>query len=189
MLISNSSSFNTPLGQFALKFLQFEIENQLFQRQLEGTPYWNFIRYHIYESLLVRQALIDQPHFPHVVLGRRRILEKVLRLVRNAPKLLLETFCILWSRTRYDVILFDAGRRKLYDGQWRNVQFYPFIKAVESEAKILFVEDGHPDLAPAPGIYPCDRSNVRLFLLFAKLRGQFFHFKPALFQSYYQTNF
>jgi hypothetical protein len=168
----------TPAGdiaRFSKAFLAFEKDHHLFDLTVEDRPYWDYVRHHLYQDLLVQKGLMTPPHFPSATLPYRNLLNKISKFARDIPKLALETVRISIQKRRYDIVFFDAAVHKLCEGKYQNIYFYPLYQALKNEASVLVVEDRYVadqrDDAPE-----WDTANIRCFVYLAKLKTLFYRY-------------
>ncbi len=163
------------IAHFCKAFLALEKDHHLFDLTVEGRPYWDYIRHHLYQDLLAKKGLLTSPHFPFSAMPYRHFLKKIRKFIRDIPDLALETVRISMQKRHYDIVFFDAAIPRLCEGKYQDIHFHPLYNAIKGEASALVVENRYlaDPRDEAPG---WDIANIRCFVYLAKLKALFYRY-------------
>lgn len=121
-------------------FLALEADLELFERRIDGVPFWERVRFNVHKRVLEATGVRgdDSPGSDRSTAGRVRDLADSV-LVRN-PYLAGDV----------DVAVFGHPRRKrLEDGRWWDVHCDPVIERLDSAAVSFEIPYGHGHSRPA----------------------------------------
>ncbi len=149
------------VSEFTEDFYAFESQIDVFSTEVQGYPFWEFVRYEVYYFLHERLADVDQAAKEPT----KRKIGKFLKELAILP--------ILWAKyavqkRRYDLIFINVDRDYLIEGEFRNVYTYHFVEECAKTFSVL-VMDPSPLTTPVSGRYPCDVLKSRMFTAIDKI--------------------
>ena len=141
------------------KFHQFEIENELFDKKINGKYFWDYIRLNTFEGMIHRKhGGIPYPPSP-----------KKLKAIFDLSRYLLGLlFDIFKGKKQYDIFLINYDRNNIINDKALNIHMHYFAK-LEDRYRILLID-------PYDGVqsktdYPCDIYRARPMYLFARFKS------------------
>ncbi|MDH5404738.1 MAG: CDP-glycerol glycerophosphotransferase family protein [Candidatus Heimdallarchaeota archaeon] len=101
------------------EFFNFEEENNLFAKKIKNVRFWEFIRFDIYEQILIQHNILDKR--PN---GSIKFSTKLRFLINGVFNLRKNPYLVKQKKV---VIISNARRNLLNDGYWWNIHFDPII--------------------------------------------------------------
>lgn len=104
------------VGEYVMinQFLEYEKNNNLFQLEIEGFKYWQYIRKDIYDDILNKDNKIGQAH---TSLRETPYYKRILLKLKQIPNWLL--YNPLWNLSEKELLVFNHHRRvkngEIYD--------------------------------------------------------------------------
>lgn len=145
------------LQDLVARFHGFEEENALFALTCRGVPFWDYIRYFVFERIQAAQDINGGSQ----AYWRESVAPKALRELPAAVSHLLRSSEIKRApERRYDLVMFDVDKRVQIDGHRANRISYPAVKALARRYSILLLDPSRfSDFDPTA--YPCDALSIR----------------------------
>lgn len=142
-MITSSKPRDTPSWRYdALTeaFLDMELDLDLFERRIDGVPFWERVRFNVHKRVLEETGVRGNDSPGHNRSKASRLYDLVDSALRRNPYLARDT----------DIVFFGHPRRKqLADGLWWDVHCDPVIERLDTEAVSLEVPHGHGHSRPA----------------------------------------
>ncbi|GEM_PF-4890753 len=156
---------NNSYIQLAEKFLSLERENHLFDIRIKGHPFWEYMRYSIFEEINRAKSQVKFPVKKRVYL--KKLYELALYFVYRFMRLVRK-------RKEFDLLLLTHTRTAWIDG--KNVYFhvYPIAKALSPSYKVMIAHRHEFPICKSD--YPCPVLTTRPIFLFSRLKSLFIRF-------------
>ncbi|MBI4196535.1 MAG: hypothetical protein HY539_01800 [Deltaproteobacteria bacterium] len=187
------------------RFLACEEKGRFFSLHVKGRVVWDYLRYPLFESLLLRNlarpvkpsnSAKHQFYVSYSVPLLARLKTSILEFAALSSYLVQTAF--RKSQKNNDIIVMNYDRKNLIDGKQVNIHFYPLIKCLTPEYSILLIDPSHYQ-EPVEENYPCEvlRSNLlyhraRLLSRFVRFSGEeneVFHLIQKVLEDEFKVTF
>ena len=139
-------------SQFTKQFIEMEESNNLFSYRLKDRVVWDYLRYAAYRNILDVAIRQDQISFNKSWRHKsRKVATEAFSLLRHV---LVSCYRYFWSGP-YDILIVGYDRRNYIDNRLVNISFYPLIKSMVENYRILYLDPTVLSVAVEDD-YPCD---------------------------------
>ena len=157
-------------SQLIKKFIVLEEREGFFEYQIRSRIVWDYLRYVIFEYVLVRQVARDN----EINLSPQVGCSSRLRDMRGVGRAMIQPILKPFKprQRTYDLMVINYDRKNFIDGKVANIHFYPFIKELKDRYRILLVDPSRYEERVEEN-YKCDVFRSRVLHFRAKLRAKF----------------
>lgn len=153
------------LQELAEKFHALEKDNHLFDLKIKGHPFWEYMRYSIFEEINRAKSCVQFP------VRKRSYFQKAGEL---AQYFIYRFACLMRKQRKFDILLFTHTRTALIDGRKVYFHTYPLAKALSKLYNVMIAHRHEFQICKSD--YPCPVMVIRPLYLFGRLKSYFVKF-------------
>lgn len=153
---------NDSYIQLAEKFHVVEEENGLFDLTIKGHPFWQYMRYYVFEEINRDKSKVIFPK------RKKAYAEKIKAFIGYFAYRL--KFCFR-RRRNVDVVLYTHNKTAVIDGKKVDFHVYPVAKALSEKFKIVIEQRYEFPIRKSD--YPCEVLVTRPIYFYSRLKSLF----------------
>ena len=146
-------------------FHTLERENNLFDISIKGHPFWEYIRYYVFEEINRTKSHVQFP------IKKIYYLKKFSELVQY---FMYRLHCFFQKQKRFDILFFTHTRTAQIDGKKVYFHVYPIVQALHKSFKTMIAHQQEFPICKSD--YPCPVIKTRSLYLFSRLKSYFVKF-------------